>query len=222
MKSNLFNIYIATVALAGAASVLAALYDGRIGDPAGLLGYLALTLVASAIKARIPGIEGSVSLGFVGVLVGVATMSLCETVLVVTGAAVAQTLWRSGRPRPKAVQVIFNIGVLAASTWLSYTVAYALAPDSPGLRIAVAVTPLYLLNVGVVAGLLSVISTGSLDAIWQKFQFTVFPCYLVGALLSLAILQARALAPGWAIQLPMLGLSYLTFNTYRSWMRRLA
>ena len=221
MKSNIFKIYIAAVALAGVASVLAALYDGRIGDPAGLLGYLVLSLVASAIKARIPGIEGSVSLGFVGVLVGVATMSLCETVLVVTAAAVAQTLWRSG-PRPKAVQVIFNIGALAASTWLSYTVAYALASDSPGLRIAVAVTPLYLCNVGVVAGLLSLISTGSLDAIWQKFQFTVFPCYLVGALLSLAILQARVLAPGWAIQLPMLGLSYLTFNTYRSWMRRLA
>ena len=221
MSRLAFNLYISGAVLAGATAMAAAAIDWRIGDPSAFLGYLVLTLVASAVKARIPGLTGSVSLGFIAVLTGVATMSLTETVLGVTGAAIGQTLWRAGQ-RPRAVQMLFNIGVLAASTWVAYTVAHALAPESSWLRIVVAVAPLYLFNAGAVAGLLSLISTGSLEAIWQKFQFAVFPCYLVGAALAMLIAEARLGRQQWAGLGPLLGLCYLTFNSYRSWMRRLA
>ena len=221
MPGITFKLYVIGAGLAGAAAVAAAAIEWRIGDPAALLGYLVLTLVASAVKARIPGLTGSVSLGFVAVLAGVASMSLTETVLGVTGAAIGQTLWRAGQ-RPRAVQMFFNMSVLAASTWVAYTVAYAFAPESSWLRIVVAVAPLYLLNVGAVAGVLSLVSTGGLDAIWQKFQFAVFPCYLVGAALAILITEARIGQQAWAAITPLLGLSYLTFNSYRSWMRRLA
>ena len=66
--------------VAGAAAIGHALTHWQSADPAGLLAYLALALVASAAKLRIPGLTGTVSLGFVSVLDGIALMSLAEAV----------------------------------------------------------------------------------------------------------------------------------------------
>jgi hypothetical protein len=219
MTGTPFKIYVSLVLTAGAASILAAVLQWRVGDSAVLAAYLLLTILASSVKARIPGLTGSVSLGFVAVLAGVASMSLTETVLGVSGAAIAQTFWRPGA-RPKALQVAFNMAVLAVSTWIAYTVAHTLSPDSWQLRIVLAVAPLYLFNVGAVACLLSLLSTGGLGVVWQKFQLAVFPCYIVGAMLT--VLLTHVQATNTAALLPLYGLSYMTFNAYRGWMRRLA
>ena len=221
MLTTRTKAYIAAATVAGLAAGFAALLNWELRDASKLLAYLVLTLIASAVKARIPGITGSVSLGFIGVLTGVAVMSLPETVLAVTVAAIAQTLWRAGQ-RPRPVQVLFSVSVLVASTWLAHTVAGVVAPASPTLRVLAAVVPLYLLNVGAVAGLLSLLSSGNLNAIWEKFQLAVFPCYLAGAFVAVLLAESNMVHAGWTPVLSGAGLAYLMFNSYRSWLRRLA
>ena len=56
--------------------------------------------------------------------------------------------------------------------------------------------PLYFLNVAAVAGLPSLISPGNLSAIWDKFQFAIFPCYLAGGLISALFAESLLLTPG--------------------------
>ena len=46
MPGITFKLYVIGAGLAGAAAVAAAAIEWRIGDPAALLGYLVLTLVA--------------------------------------------------------------------------------------------------------------------------------------------------------------------------------
>lgn len=219
MGTRNFQIFVGVVALLGAAAIAHAALEWRgAGDLAGLAAYALLALAGSMIKVRIPGLTGTVSLGFLAVLTGVALMSLSETVLVVTAAGAVQSLWAAAK-RPRAIQVIFNSSLLAASTWVAYIVAHAMAPDSPTLQVAAAVAPLYLLNAGAVAALLSLLSTGTLSVIWEKFQIAIFPCYLVGAVLAMLITQARIMQPNWTMTAPLLALAYLSFNSYRTWMR---
>lgn len=210
------TLYVALAAVAGTAALADAAVRWQCKSTAALLGYFALALAASAIKLRLPGLAGTVSLGFVSVLDGVALMSLSETVAVVTAAALMQQLWNAAQ-RPQAVQMVFNVGVLAASTWVAYNVAHLLAPEFGPLQIVVAVAPLYLLNATAVAGVLSIVSTGGLEKIWNKFQFAIFPYYLVGA--GLAVLLAHTATP---LLLPLIALTYLTFNSYRSLVQRYA
>lgn len=221
MENRTLHLYVGLAALAGIAALGASAFHWQCASAPALLAYFALALVASGVKLRLPGLTGTVSLGFVAVLDGVALMSLSETVVVVTAAALMQQLWNAAQ-RPQPIQVVFNTGVLAASTWVAYNAAHLLAPDSAPLRIAVALTPLYLLNTAAVAGVLSIVSTGSLAGIWRKFQLTIFPYYLVGAVLAVLIGQARIVYPETPLVLPLMALTYLTFNSYRSLVHRFA
>jgi hypothetical protein len=221
MREAQFKIYVTAAIVAGALAAVASAFAWQTGDPGKLAGYLILTWFASTIKMRIPALTGSVSLGFVAVLTGVAVMSLSETVLGVTGAAIAQTLWRP-KQRPMRIQVAFNVSVLAASTWIAYTLAHAVAPSSPVLRVAAAVVPLYLFNTGAVAGVLSILSGSGLDVIWDKFLFAAFPCYVMGAVLAALLAEANLVSAGWFPVLAAAGLSYVMFNSYRNWLSRFA
>lgn len=221
MSEPKFKIYVAAAITAGALAAVGSVFAWRIGDPGKLLGYLILTWFASTVKTRIPGVTGSVSLGFVAVLTGVAVMSLSETVLGVTGAALVQTFWRP-KHRPVRVQVAFNVSVLAASTWIAYTLAHAAAPHSPLLRVAAAVVPLYFFNTGAVAGVLSLMSGTSLEVVWDKFLFAAFPCYVMGAVLAALMVEANLVSAGWLPVLAAAGLSYTIFNYYRNWLSRFA
>lgn len=213
------SLYVGLAVMAGALALADAAMRWQSGSAPVLAGYFLLTLVASAVKLRLPGLAGTVSLGFVAVLDGVALMSLSETVVVATAAALVQQLWNASE-RPRAQQVMFNLGVVAASTWVAYNAAHLMAPDSGVEQILVAVAPLYLLNAAAVAGVLSIVSTGGLDGIWRKFQLTIFPFYLVGAVLAMLIGQARLAYGSTSVVLPLMVLTYLTFNSYRSLVER--
>jgi len=204
-----------------AATALSWACPWRLGSPANLLGYLALTVWASLMKSKVPGLPGSFSLGFVAILSGVAVMGLGETLLAGACSAIAQTLWRP-KHRPKLVQLALNVAVLPASVWLAYTVAHAVAPQSAVLRVAAAVVPLYLFNTGVVAWVMSFLADGSLQTVWDKFLFAVFPCYLVGGVAAAVLAEALLLTEGWVPVLPVAGLLYLMFNSYRTWLARFA
>lgn len=216
---NLVFLYVGIAALAGAVAFADALLRWQCSSAPVLAGYFALTLAASAVKLRLPGLAGTVSLGFVSVLDGIALMNLSEVVVVATAAALMQQLWNASE-KPQPIQIAFNLGVMTASTWVAYNAAHLLAPESALLRILVAVAPLYLLNAAAVAGVLSIVSTGGLDKIWKKFQLTIFPFYLVGAVLAVLIGEARMVYAGTPIVLPLMILTYLSFSSYRSLVER--
>lgn len=215
-QSNKLLAYVALVALAGAACIAHAISSSaEASDPAATAAYVVLALMASALKLRIPGMEGTISPGFVSVLTGVALMTLAETVLVVTLMALVQMYWSSAK-RPQLLQAVFNVGVLAASSWVAFGTAQAVAPESVVLRVALAVAPLYLLNAGAVAAVLSLAAEGNLKHIWNRFQLTLFPYYLVGAVLASLISLTARTQPQAVLLLPLCGLVYMTFVSYKA------
>src|SRR5579864_1021861 len=76
---------------------------------------LVVGLFAATLKIRLPGVEGTFSLGFVGALVAVQELDFAEAVVVGTLVAVTQCFWRPERP-PTVIQIAFNAANIANST----------------------------------------------------------------------------------------------------------
>ena len=100
-------IALGTVILFGCAAL-----DPHLPNTALFLQLLALAILASTFKIRLPGMEGTISLNFVVYLIGINTLTLTETVLMASVATLVQAVWRT-RKRPQVMQVLFNVATLA-------------------------------------------------------------------------------------------------------------
>ena len=60
------------------------------------------------MKVRLPGIESTMSVHFLFVLLGVLIFSLPETLAIGCAAALVQSLWKT-QDRPDGVKVLFNV-----------------------------------------------------------------------------------------------------------------
>src|SRR3954464_9245064 len=102
------KIYLASVYLVGTASAILALSRMGISDPVRFACYLLIALLASGLKVSLPGINGSMSVNFFFIILGVMELSVPETLIIGYGATVVQSFWRTNS-KPKAVQVTFNL-----------------------------------------------------------------------------------------------------------------
>src|SRR6201989_2526409 len=70
--------------------------------------YLAIAILASGLKVQLPGIDGTMSVNFLFILLGVMELSLPETLLIGCTASLVQSIWQVGK-RLDPVKVIFNV-----------------------------------------------------------------------------------------------------------------
>src|SRR5580698_4555513 len=85
--------------------------------------YLVVAVMASGLKVQLPGIDGTMSVNFLFILLGVLELSLPETLVIGCTASLVQSVWQT-RKRLDPVKVLFNVaGMMAnasALTYLSY------------------------------------------------------------------------------------------------------
>src|SRR5438045_7947875 len=82
--------------------------------------YLAVAVLASGLKVQLPGIDGTMSVNFLFILLGVLELSLPETLLIGCTASLVQSVWHA-RKRLDPVKVLFNVaGMMANATYLTY------------------------------------------------------------------------------------------------------
>jgi hypothetical protein len=187
MMSGSAKAYIAAVVLAGAAVLVGGIGLSRQPDPAHLGVWLALALVASALKIRMPGVTGTFSLNPVFIILAAAYGGLGSALPVGCAAVLAQSFWRP-KVRPTAVQIVFNISNVAISTgvaWLVYrttrarygwTDAYAL--------LAVAAALYFLVNTGLVSVILAAVDSKPLRSVMGTWFACALPYYVIGTILA--------------------------------------
>ena len=112
--TNATKVYIGSVIAAGGLVLAVSLANGPSLDPRGWAIYLVLAVLASVVKLRLPGLDGTYWLGFLFVLYGVAHLGLSETLFAACAGAVASSLLKT-KKSSSLVQVLFNIGNAAIS-----------------------------------------------------------------------------------------------------------
>ncbi len=219
------KFYISLVSAAGLVAMACAFVNLPLShDLLRFSAYLALSLFAATLKLKLPGLTGTMSVGFVFVLLGIAQLTLPETMLIACAGVVLQCLWRA-KVRPAPVQILFSVSAAAIGVMLAYAcstlVRRQLGTDPVSVIMAVA-TCLYFMSTSMlVSGVLSLVKRESFASVWQQCYLYSFPYYLLGGAVA-GLMAASSHQYGWTLPLLILPVMGLAYFFYRFYLTRLA
>jgi hypothetical protein len=213
--SNTAKLYAITVAVTGL--ILSATFIAvgwAFPETPRFLILLALTSIAAILKVKLPTIEGSMSVLFVFLLIGVATMSLAQTLVLGSIATLLQCIWKPKR-RIQPLQVVFNVAAINLSTMAAFYVPSWLAQgmDNP-VSLVLSACAFFGVNAGLVSLVISLAEKEPLERILRQAYLWSFPYYLIGAGIAGAV-SSSTHQVGWRVSLFILPLMYLVYRYYR-------
>lgn len=214
--------YITAVIACGLIVLLMPLYAWRPTKPAHLLLYIAMTMIASGMKVRLPGVTGTMSVHFLFLLIGIVSRPLPDVLLAGVGATLVQCLWKAKR-RPTLVQIGFNIAATALAVGAAdaaYHVGWLQDGSFWAVRLGVASIIFFFANTAPVAIVIGFTEGRSPVSIWRECYFWCFPFYLVGASLAASFgFLSRTL--GESTTMLCLPVVYVVFRSYGLYLERL-
>src|SRR5258708_34896022 len=114
------KLYISLIIVLATGVLAASMAMGWHSEDGGKFAvYVLLACLVSTWKVRLPGMHGTMSVNFLFILIGVADLSLQETLVMGMLATLVQCLWKTRR-RPKALQLLFNESAMALSIFASH------------------------------------------------------------------------------------------------------
>ena len=200
-----------------------ALWHWQSADLARFMCYLVVAVLASSLKVQLPGIDGTMSVNFLFILLGVMELSLPETLLIGCTATLVQSVWHA-RNRLDPIKVLFNVfGMMANASALCY-VSYHLLDTRVGnnkpILLMVAALVFFLANTLPISVVIALTEGKASRKVWKECYFWSFPYYLVGAAAVglVGIINQRA---GWQTSLLVLPVIYWVYRSYRLYLGRL-
>ncbi len=217
------RIYVSAVIFIGACVTLSELSRWESQDLIRFACYLALSILASRLKVVLPAITGSLSVLFIFILFGIVELSLPEALLIGCAATLIQCFWHN-KQRPKAHQVLFNIGSMAiaiatASAAYHSTLLHNTHLDS-ALTLLVTATVFFAMNTFPVAAAIALTEHKSLRHVWRECYFWSYPYYLLGAGIAGAA-SAINRHYGWQTALLSVPVVYLIYRSYYLYLGRM-
>ena len=185
--------------------------------------YLAVAVLASGLKVQLPGIDGTMSVNFLFILLGVLELSLPETLLIGCTASLVQSVWQT-RKRLDPVKVLFNVaGMMAnasALTYMSYHWLAARFGSNKPILLMVAALVFFFANTLPISVVIAMTEGKSSRKVWSECYFWSFPYYLVGAA-AVGLVGIVNRSAGWETSLLVLPLIYWVYRSYRLYLGRL-
>ena len=179
------KIFIGVTAAIGIVVVAMSLWHWHSGDPLRFACYLAIAIFASSLKVRLPGIDGTMSVNFLFILLGVLELSLSETLLIGCSAALVQCLWRTNQSTSYA-KIAFNVfsnmaNAIALAYFAYHRFILLTASRASLIMLLLAALIYFLANTLPVAVIIALTEAKSVRKVWSECYFWSFPFYLIGA-----------------------------------------
>ncbi|HVI07600.1 MAG TPA: HD domain-containing phosphohydrolase [Candidatus Binatia bacterium] len=217
------KLFVGSTASLGVAVLAHALLHWHSADLTRFICYLMVAVLASSLKVQLPGIDGTMSVNFLFILLGTMELTLPETLVIGCSATLVQSVWQT-RNRLDPVKVLFNVfGMMAnasALCYVSYHWLASLAGAGKPLLLMVAALVFFLANTLPISVVIALTENKSSRRVWSECYFWSFPYYLVGAAAVglVGIINWRA---GWETSLLVLPLIYWVYRSYRLYLGRL-
>ena len=212
-----------TAALGGAVTVGGAL-RWESHDGLRFLCYLLVALLASGLKVQLSGIDATMSVNFLFILIGILELSLPETLVIGCASGLVQCLWHT-KTAPAPIKVIFNVfSMMAPAIAFSAFAYHSLAPvlhNSVPLLLIAAACAYFLANTIPVSIVISLTEGKPFRRVWAECYFWSFPYYLVGAAIAGMVSMLNRWV-GWQTSLLVLPVMYWIYRSYRLYLGRLA
>src|SRR5580658_1562371 len=220
LRSRIFAVVFIA---AGAAFIATSVYPWQIGDVPRFCFYLALAALASGMKVNLPGIPGAMSVCFLFSLIGIAEMSLGETVVMSCMGALIQCLWRTPQ-RPRPARVVFSVANTGTAVAIAYRfyhwpTVYAFGATGPFLLVVAALL-YFALHTIPIAAAIAFSERKPLGKTWRETYFWSFPFYILGSSVAWTInLFSRQVH--WQGSVLLLPIVYFIHRSYRMYLDRL-
>ncbi|MGD0417221.1 MAG: diguanylate cyclase [Terriglobales bacterium] len=218
------RLFIGTTAALGMAALAHSLGHWQSFDLTRFFCYLLVAVLASSLKIQLPGIDGTMSVNFLFILLSVLELNLPETMVIGCTATLAQCLFGT-RQKLVPIKIVFNVfSMMANAIVLSYFAYHDLqrvlgAGTLPLLVITALV--FFLANTVPVAVIISVTERKPAFKVWTECHFWSFPFYMVGAAVVFAV-GFISKQVGWQTSLLVLPLVYWVYRSYHLYLAKLA
>ncbi len=217
------RIFIAITASIGTAVLVTALVNWASEDLLRFACYLLVAVLAATLKVRLPGIEGTMSVHFLFVLIGILELSLPETLVLGCTAALMQSLWKPMH-RPEPAKVVFNVLSMSANAiclaYFAYYLSKGFLNNSIPLMLVTSACAYFLSNTMPVSAVIALAERKSFRSIWMECYFWSFPYYLAGAALA-GLVSFSNRHVGWQSSLLLLPVMYWIYRSYHLYLGRL-
>jgi diguanylate cyclase (GGDEF)-like protein/putative nucleotidyltransferase with HDIG domain len=215
--------FVGITALVGAVVLGFSLSHWQSQDLTRFVCYLVVAILASGLKVQLPGIDGTMSVNFLFILLGVLELSLPETLVIGCTASLAQSVWQL-RGRLDPVKVLFNVcGMMANATALTYLTYYSLVGrfgSNKPILLMVSALMFFFANTLPISIVIALTEGKSSRRVWSECYFWSFPYYLVGAA-AVGLVGIINRSAGWQTSLLVLPLIYWVYRSYRLYLGRL-
>jgi diguanylate cyclase (GGDEF)-like protein/putative nucleotidyltransferase with HDIG domain len=218
------RFFIGATAALGVGALAHALWHYQSTDLARFSCYLLVAVLASSLKIQLPGIDGTMSVNFLFILLGILELSLPETLLLGCTATLAQCFLGT-RQKVVPVKIVFNVfSMMANAITVSYFAYQSLQHVlGTGTLLLLVVTALifFVANTVPVAVIIALTEGKSAHKVWAECHFWSFPFYMVGAAIVFAV-GFLSKEVGWQTSLLVLPLIYWVYRCYHLYLAKLA
>jgi diguanylate cyclase (GGDEF)-like protein/putative nucleotidyltransferase with HDIG domain len=218
MRARFFIVLVISV---GASGIVYALFHWESHDLLKFICYLVIAVLGSTMKVKLPGMNSTMSVHFLFILLGVLELSLGETLVIGCSAAVTQCLWKQ---KPELVKLAFNIlGTTSIAIVATYTAYHGLAGllnHSMPLLLVVAACTCFTANTVPIAIIIALTERRPLHGIWSETYFWSLPFYLAGAAVA-GLINFATHYIGWESALLVLPIMYWIYRSYHLYLGRL-
>lgn len=217
------KFFVLITAVCGGIVLCSSVAHWHSADSTRFICYLAVAVLASGLKVQLPGIDGTMSVNFLFILLGAVELTLPETLVIGCMATLVQSVYQA-RKKLDPIKVIFNVfSMMANASAFCYSSYHWLdtrgVASKPVLLMGAALV-FFLANTLPVSVIISLTEQKSIRKIWSECYFWSFPYYMVGAAVVglVGVINQRA---GWQTSLLVLPLIYWVYRSYRLYLARL-
>jgi hypothetical protein len=187
-----------------------------------VLTLLAIAVVASRFKLKLPGLNSNMSVNLPFILIATVQLSLFEALVVGLASTLTQCFPKD-RSELKPLQLLFNlstmgVGVGMGSWVFQQHVSGGAGWASSSLLLVLVATGFFCAQTIPVAAVISLTEGGKLMRIWSSIAHLSFPYYVLSAGVTSIVATASAHV-GWQVPLLALPVMYATYRSYRLYFR---
>jgi len=218
------DCYIASTIVLGTGLIFRSLWFWRSNHPWIYLGFLTTALLTSVMKVSLPGIKGTISVGYIFVLFSITRFSLSETTLLAVAACLAQCLWRP-KQQVKIIEISFTAATISVAAYLSYELYHRFGGTKPSetvgiLMLFLSTAVYFFLSTVWIAAAIGLTTRRSIKLVWKEAYLWSLPYYLLGASI-LVVVEALVPHIGTKWLLVTVPLVYGLYRTFRMYVGRL-
>ncbi|HWX95047.1 MAG TPA: hypothetical protein VNY29_20715 [Terriglobales bacterium] len=222
-KPRFAEPFIALIALAGLASLAYGWWHATTWHPYEALALFAITVAASRMKVKLPGLAGNMSVNLPFLLLAAADLNQVEAIAIAVVSTAVQCFPKDGT-KPKLVRVLFNLSLMSSAVALAAQVFHMGAVAQPiwftgALVLPAAGLTSFLMQTMPVATVIALTEGGPVTAIWTKIARMTFPYYVLSAGMASMMMAARQHV-GWQVPLLALPVMYGMYRSYQTYFGR--